>query len=82
MIIVSCIPLQIADFGVSEFFVASDADLTKTAGSPAFMAPESLLREKPLICLLSFCHCSFYAQRRVKIKAFVERWRQLMVAVV
>ncbi|XP_062501382.1 calcium/calmodulin-dependent protein kinase kinase 1-like isoform X2 [Corticium candelabrum] len=34
--------IKIADFGVSEFFAQSDADLTKTAGSPAFMAPESL----------------------------------------
>jgi [calcium/calmodulin-dependent protein kinase] kinase len=36
--------VKIADFGVSEFFAASDADLTNTAGSPAFMAPESLLQ--------------------------------------
>eukprot|EP00118_Oscarella_pearsei_P004204 m.17543 g.17543 ORF g.17543 m.17543 type:complete len:482 (+) comp27514_c0_seq3:132-1577(+) len=39
--------IKIADFGVSELFEASDANLTKTAGSPSFMAPESLLQSGP-----------------------------------
>ena len=33
---------QIADFGVSNEFSGGDASLTNTAGTPAFMAPESL----------------------------------------
>lgn len=33
---------QIADFGVADVFEGDDALLNKTAGSPAFMAPESL----------------------------------------
>ena len=37
--------VQIADFGVSELFDASDANLTKSAGSPSFMAPEALMRK-------------------------------------
>ena len=34
--------LQIADFGVSNEFTGSDIELTNTAGTPAFMAPETL----------------------------------------
>ena len=34
--------LQIADFGVSEEIVTSDAHLTRSAGTPAFIAPECL----------------------------------------
>ncbi|XP_031570435.1 calcium/calmodulin-dependent protein kinase kinase 1-like isoform X2 [Actinia tenebrosa] len=34
--------IKIADFGVSDVFEGDDAFLSKTAGSPAFMAPESL----------------------------------------
>ena len=37
---------QIADFGVSNEFQGGDATLTGTAGTPAFMAPESLKQEK------------------------------------
>lgn len=33
---------KIADFGVSDVFDGDDALLSKTAGSPAFMSPESL----------------------------------------
>ena len=33
---------QIADLGVADVFEGDDALLSKTAGSPAFMAPESL----------------------------------------
>ena len=33
---------QIADFGVSEEFEADDVTLSHTAGTPAFMAPETL----------------------------------------
>ncbi|XP_065831114.1 calcium/calmodulin-dependent protein kinase kinase 2-like [Oscarella lobularis] len=36
--------IKIADFGVSELFDASDANLTKSAGSPSFMAPEALMQ--------------------------------------
>ena len=38
--------LQIADFGVSNEFQGRDALLTSTAGTPAFMAPETLKEEK------------------------------------
>ena len=34
--------VKIADFGVADIFEGEDALLSKTAGSPAFMAPESL----------------------------------------
>lgn len=34
--------IKIADFGVADVFEGDDALLNKTAGSPAFMAPESL----------------------------------------
>lgn len=34
--------VKIADFGVADIFDGDDALLSKTAGSPAFMAPESL----------------------------------------
>ncbi|KAK3735941.1 hypothetical protein QZH41_013938, partial [Actinostola sp. cb2023] len=34
--------IKIADFGVSDVFDGDDALLSKTAGSPAFMSPESL----------------------------------------
>uniref|UniRef100_A0A8D2LKP7 Calcium/calmodulin dependent protein kinase kinase 1 n=1 Tax=Varanus komodoensis TaxID=61221 RepID=A0A8D2LKP7_VARKO len=34
--------VKIADFGVSNQFVGSDAQLCSTAGTPAFMAPEAL----------------------------------------
>lgn len=34
--------LQIADFGVSNEFTGTDITLTNTAGTPAFMAPETL----------------------------------------
>ncbi|XP_001627621.2 calcium/calmodulin-dependent protein kinase kinase 1 isoform X2 [Nematostella vectensis] len=34
--------IKIADFGVADVFEGDDALLSKTAGSPAFMAPESL----------------------------------------
>ncbi len=34
--------LQIADFGVSDQFQGADALLTNTAGTPAFMAPETI----------------------------------------
>lgn len=34
--------IKIADFGVADVFEGDDAMLNKTAGSPAFMAPESL----------------------------------------
>ena len=33
---------QVADLGVADVFEGDDALLSKTAGSPAFMAPESL----------------------------------------
>ena len=36
------LPVKIADFGVADIFEGEDALLSKTAGSPAFMAPESL----------------------------------------
>ena len=39
---------QIADFGVADIFEGEDALLSKTAGSPAFMAPE---------CLQGQCYC-------------------------
>ncbi|XP_022337138.1 calcium/calmodulin-dependent protein kinase kinase 1-like isoform X4 [Crassostrea virginica] len=38
--------LKIADFGVSNEFTGSDITLTNTAGTPAFMAPETLKEEK------------------------------------
>ena len=38
--------LQIADFGVSNEFQGRDALLTNTAGTPAFMAPETLKEER------------------------------------
>ncbi|CAB4004813.1 calcium calmodulin-dependent kinase kinase 1-like isoform X2 [Paramuricea clavata] len=34
--------IKIADFGVADIFEGEDALLSKTAGSPAFMAPEAL----------------------------------------
>ena len=34
--------LQIADFGVSDEFQSDDVLLTGSAGTPAFMAPETL----------------------------------------
>ena len=34
--------MQISDFGVSCEFTGIDAFLTTTAGTPAFMAPETL----------------------------------------
>jgi serine/threonine protein kinase len=34
--------IQIADFGVCNEFDGTDAFLTNTAGTPAFMAPEAL----------------------------------------
>lgn len=34
--------IKIADFGVSNEFKGSDALLTNTVGTPAFMAPETL----------------------------------------
>lgn len=34
--------IKIADFGVSNEFKGSDALLSNTVGTPAFMAPESL----------------------------------------
>ena len=42
-----CISLrsQIADFGVSEEVERSDSELTKSAGTPAFTAPECLSGE-------------------------------------
>lgn len=36
--------IKIADFGVADVFEGDDALLNKTAGSPAFMAPETLQR--------------------------------------
>ena len=41
-LISSTLILQIADFGVADVFEGDDALLCKAAGSPAFMAPESL----------------------------------------
>ncbi|XP_061197080.1 calcium/calmodulin-dependent protein kinase kinase 1-like isoform X1 [Saccostrea echinata] len=38
--------LKIADFGVSNEFTGTDITLTNTAGTPAFMAPETLKEEK------------------------------------
>lgn len=38
--------LKIADFGVSNEFTGSDIELSNTAGTPAFMAPETLRDEK------------------------------------
>ncbi|XP_046841423.1 calcium/calmodulin-dependent protein kinase kinase 2-like [Xenia sp. Carnegie-2017] len=38
--------VKIADFGVADIFEGEDALLSKTAGSPAFMAPESLQATK------------------------------------
>jgi len=38
--------IKICDFGVSDEFTGSDAFLTNTAGTPAFMAPETLLGNK------------------------------------
>lgn len=37
--------VKIADFGVSTEFEGFDAFLTGTAGTPAFMAPESLVED-------------------------------------
>ncbi|KPP58145.1 hypothetical protein Z043_124052, partial [Scleropages formosus] len=37
--------VKIADFGVSNEFKGSDAQLSSTAGTPAFMAPETLTDE-------------------------------------
>ena len=34
--------MQIADFGVSEIIDTSDAQLSRSAGTPAFTAPECL----------------------------------------
>lgn len=34
--------VKIADFGVSNQFEGSDAQLSSTAGTPAFMAPEAI----------------------------------------
>ena len=38
--------VQIADFGVCNEFHGSDAALSNTAGTPAFMAPEALTNSK------------------------------------
>ncbi|XP_071094192.1 calcium/calmodulin-dependent protein kinase kinase 1-like isoform X2 [Haliotis cracherodii] len=38
--------IKIADFGVSNEFSGGDAFLTNTAGTPAFMAPETLKEER------------------------------------
>ncbi|VDI36685.1 calcium/calmodulin-dependent protein kinase kinase, partial [Mytilus galloprovincialis] len=38
--------LKIADFGVSNEFTGTDISLSNTAGTPAFMAPETLREEK------------------------------------
>lgn len=46
--------VQIADFGVSNEFDGKDAFLSNTAGTPAFMAPETL-QGAPLSDCLSFC---------------------------
>nr|KAG5696864.1 hypothetical protein BaRGS_035274 [Batillaria attramentaria] len=39
--------IKIADFGVSNEFNGKDAFLTNTAGTPAFMAPETLREDHP-----------------------------------
>lgn len=46
--------IKIADFGVADVFEGDDALLNKTAGSPAFMAPETL-QSKPRFLVLKSC---------------------------
>ena len=52
--------LQIADFGVSEEFEEEDVTLSHTAGTPAFMAPETL-DSRSIHCLYMYdawvCYC-------------------------
>lgn len=38
--------LKIADFGVSNEFEGTDALLSSTAGTPAFMAPEMMMEHE------------------------------------
>lgn len=53
--------IKIADFGVSNEFKGSDALLSNTVGTPAFMAPESLSETRKIfsgkvrLALLSSC---------------------------
>lgn len=46
---------QIADFGVADIFEGEDALLSKSAGSPAFMAPESLQGKDFIIIATQKC---------------------------
>lgn len=61
--------IKIADFGVSNQFEGTDALLTSTVGTPAFLAPEALSQNRinfsgkvrgciSVLCLSTF-HCSF-----------------------
>lgn len=49
--------VKIADFGVSNQFEGNDAQLSSTAGTPAFMAPEAISQTgKSFSGKVSLCH--------------------------
>lgn len=56
--------IKIADFGVADVFEGDDALLNKTAGSPAFMAPESLQSKAENCCYFiynsEYCSCNLF----------------------
>lgn len=62
--------VKIADFGVSNQFEGNDALLSSTAGTPAFMAPETLSDKR-----------KSFSGKVSELYTQVEMWRALFVPV-
>lgn len=57
--------VKIADFGVSNEFEGTDAHLSSTAGTPAFMAPEMMTEQEQsfsgkVITEITYAHITLY----------------------